>query len=35
VIGVVFNGDDRPLSSYYGYNQYFTHADDRHTARRR
>jgi capsular exopolysaccharide synthesis family protein len=35
VIGVVFNGDDRPLSKYYGYHHYFPHADDRHTARRR
>lgn len=35
VIGVVFNGDDRPLNSYYGYQQYFAHTDDRHTAWRR
>jgi capsular exopolysaccharide synthesis family protein len=30
VIGVVFNGDRRPLSDRYGYDHYYyTHADDR------
>ena len=29
VIGVVFNGDRRPISSYYGFSHYYTHADDR------
>jgi polysaccharide biosynthesis transport protein len=27
VIGVVFNGDDRPLASHYGYYQYYTRQD--------
>jgi capsular exopolysaccharide synthesis family protein len=33
VIGIVFNGDKRPLSSHYGYyyHYYYTHADDRET----
>ena len=29
VIGVVFNGDRRPLSNYYGFSHYYTQADDR------
>jgi capsular exopolysaccharide synthesis family protein len=30
VIGLVFNGDRRPFSSYYGFSHYYnTHADDR------
>jgi capsular exopolysaccharide synthesis family protein len=32
LIGVVFNGDRRPLSDRYGYDHYYyTHADDRET----
>jgi len=29
VIGVVFNGDDRPASSQYGYSDYYGHARER------
>src|SRR6185503_14208341 len=29
VIGVVFNGDRRSLSNYYGFSHYYTKADDR------
>src|SRR5207245_2633075 len=29
LIGVVFNGDRRPLSNHYGYYHYYTHADTR------
>jgi capsular exopolysaccharide synthesis family protein len=28
LIGIVFNGDRRPLSNRYGYYQYYTHADN-------
>jgi hypothetical protein len=31
VIGIVFNGDKRPLSNRYGYYQYYTHTDDRNS----
>jgi Mrp family chromosome partitioning ATPase len=28
LIGIVFNGDKRPLSNRYGYYQYYTHGND-------
>jgi len=32
VIGIVFNGDRRPLSNYYGYYHYYTQSRDRHAS---
>jgi Mrp family chromosome partitioning ATPase len=32
IIGIVFNGDDRPLSGRYGYYSQYYNADTRHTS---